>query len=273
MRRAQKHTRRVGAPVHRHRQSVSYVDAPQRATHAVHHGPALDGGKRDSGSHGSCERRKRRVWCLRTRLARRREAETARCYENRSGCGPAVDTRVSRRRLAHATGEEGGAQLWRQTAARRSPEPARAGFSFGAAAMSDDEDGELEALRRAARSAALPGAAGDRLEELRRRAAASRGGSDAYFDDGDEHGAGGAAAGAGAARGSGGSAYARPGDDDDDDDDDDDPVRAQRKPRSVLAALAACCCARAALASTNPKRVRPLAPPFRRRRRPSPSWS
>ena len=105
-------------------------------------------------------------------------------------------------------------------------------------------------MRRAARSAALPGGAADRLEELRRRAAASRGGASAYFDDGDDERAGGAGASAGGPRGGMGSAYARPGDDDDDDD-DDDPVRVEYKPRDVISALVAVCLARA-VASRGP---------------------
>jgi len=139
-----------------------------------------------------------------------------------------------------------------------------------AAAMSDDEDGELAAMRRAARNAALPGAAGDRLEELRRRAAASRGGSDAYFDDGDDRRAVGPPAGSDAAHSGRGSAYARPGDDDDDDDDDDDePVRTIHRPRSVLAALAACSLAACIACKANPKLCEMLFRPACRRRRPS----
>ena len=107
-------------------------------------------------------------------------------------------------------------------------------------------------MRRAARSAALPGGAADRLEELRRRAAASRGGAGAYFDDGDDERGGGAGASAGGPRGGGGAAYARPGGEDDDDDDDDDPVRVEHKPRDMISALAAGCCACGSWRKPNP---------------------
>jgi hypothetical protein len=92
--------------------------------------------------------------------------------------------------------------------------------------MSDDDD-ELAAMRRAGPRGTLPGAAGDRLEELRRRAGAGRAQEASYYADGG----GGAAAGRGGAsppRVAGGR-----GDGDEDEDEDDEAVR-----------RAAACCVR-----------------------------
>ena len=257
----------ANVPVHGHAERISDMNTPQRAANAVHDRAALDGGEHDSGSHWRFVGRKRGERSLRTlrRFARRSETEAARGYEDRSG--PAVQTRRLRQRLGHA-----GARVWlyRPDARSRYDSSQRAPLQkLCAAAMSDDEDGELAAMRRAARNAALPGAAGDRLEELRRRAAASRGGSDAYFDDGDDRRAVGPPAGSDAAHSGRGSAYARPGDDDDDDDDDDEPVRTIHRPRSVLAALAACSLAACSACKANPKLCEMLFRPACRRRRPS----